>query len=432
MLGGSAHVARAPRVLIRSRAARIGVVAVAMIVVAEAAVWLLRPRDPPLEPLPVSATDYFTEAQIERGRDYREGQLWLFVAGLGAEAAVLLILALGRPTAVRGALERIGRRPLVGAAAVGAGLSLAVTAAGFPASVWAHERSVDVGLSTQSFGEWLGDVGKSAAIGAVLAAAGATLLIALVRRFGRVWWVPGSVAVVALAAVFTWLAPVLLAPIFNRFDPLPDNSPVRADVLELGERAGVDIGEVYRVDASRRSTSLNAYVTGLGPTKRVVLYDNLIAGTDRGELNSIVAHELGHVEHSDIRRGIAFVALVAPLGLLFTSELGGALAGRAGINPRRPAALPAYALALGLASLILGVPGNQLSRKVEASADEFALELTDDSRALIEVQRRLAIANVSDPDPPDVVSFLLRTHPTTVERIGAAEAFREEVLAERP
>jgi STE24 endopeptidase len=415
-----------PGGLIRSRAARIGVVAVAMVVVAEAAVWLLRPRDPPLEPLPVSAQEFFTSAQIERAVDYREGQLWLFLAGLGAEAAVLLILALGRPAAVRSALERVGRRPLVGAAAVGAGLSLAVTAAGFPASVWAHERSVDVGLSTQSLGEWLGDVGKSAVIGAALAAAGATLLIALVRRFGRVWWVPGSVAVVVLAAVFTWLAPVLLAPIFNRFDPLPQDSPVRADVLELGERAGVDIGEVYRVDASRRSTSLNAYVTGLGPTKRVVLYDNLIADTDRGELNSIVAHELGHVEHADIRRGIAFVALVAPLGLLFTSELGGALASRAGVNPRRPAALPAYAFALGLASLILSVPGNQLSRKVEASADEFALDLTDAPRALIEVQRRLALANVSDPDPPGVLSFLLRTHPTTVERIGAAEAYREE------
>jgi STE24 endopeptidase len=412
--------------LIRSRAVRVGLAAVAMVVVAEVAVWLLRPRESPLDPLPVSEHQYFSEGQIERARDYREGQLWLFLAGLGAEGAVLLTVALGRPRAVRGALDRVGGRPLVGAAAVGAGLSLAVTAAALPAGAWAHERSADVGLSTQSFGEWLGDLGKSAVIGAVLAAAGAAILMALVRRFGRRWWLPGSVAAVALAAIFTWLAPVLLAPIFNRFDPLPRESPVREDVVELGERAGVDIGEVYRVDASRRSTALNAYVSGLGPTKRVVLYDNLIEDTNRAPLNSIVAHELGHVEHDDIPRGIAFVALVAPLGLLFARELAGALTDRAGVDPRRPAALPAYALAIGVASLILSVPGNQLSRMVEASADQFALELTDDPDALIEVQRRLALTNVSDPDPPDLVSFLLRTHPTTVERIGAAEAYRED------
>jgi STE24 endopeptidase len=401
-----------------------------MVVVAEAAVWLLRPRQPELEPLPVSEREYFTEAQIERARDYRDGQLWLFLAGLGAEGAVLLTVAFGRPAAIRSALDRVGGRPLAGAAIVGAGLSLALTVAALPAGAWAHQRSVDVGLSTQSFGEWLGDLGKSALIGAGLAAVGAALLMAVVRRFGRLWWIPGSVVAVVLAAIFTWLAPVLLAPIFNRFDPLPERSALRRDVLRLGERAGVEIGEVYRVDASRRSTALNAYVSGLGPTKRVVLYDNLIEDTDRAELNSIVAHELGHVAHDDIPRGLAFVAISAPLGLLFARELGGALMARSGADPRRPAALPAYALAIGVAALVLTVPGNQLSRKVEASADQFALELTDDPQALIEVQRRLALTNISDPDPPDAVSFLLRTHPTTIERIGAADAFREQAGAD--
>ena len=201
------------------------------------------------------------------------------------------------------------------------------------------------------------------------------------RRFPRRWWIPGAVLTTGLAAVFTWIAPVVLSPIFNRFEPLPTGSQARADVLELGREAGVDIGEVYRIDASRRVTSLNAFVDGIGSTKRVVLYDNLLDQAERPELRSVVAHELGHVAHADIRRGLIFVAIVAPFGLLFARELSLAIARRRGIDPASPAAVPIYLLALFVAGFVLNIPGNQLSRKIEASADQFALELTDDPRS---------------------------------------------------
>ncbi len=315
---------------------------------------------------------------------------------------------------------------MLGAAAAGAALSVALGVAALPASIAAHERAVDYGISTQSFGSWLADTGKSTAIGAVLAAAGGALLIGLVRRFGRRWWLPGSVAVGAIAAVFVWLAPVVVAPLFNKFTPLPATSRARAQVLSLARRAGVDVGEVYRVNASRRVRSLNAYVDGIGPTRRVVLYDNLLRRANRPELRSIVAHELGHVKHDDVPRGLAFLIIVTPLGLLFTSELGGALVRRTGVDSRGPAALPAYMLGLVVTALVLGVPGNQLSRQVEASADTFALRLTHDPQALIQVQRRLALAGVADPDPPGIVTALIGTHPSTVDRIGAAVAYERE------
>ena len=417
----------------RSRSVwRVGATAVAMVAVAEVAVWLLRPRDEPIAPAPVSERDYFTATQIRRGEDYSRGQLWLLLAGLGAEGAVLITLSLGRPGAARRTLERLGARPVRGAALAGAGLSVALTVAALPAAIAAHDRAVDYGISTQNLGSWLGDASKSAAIGAAFAAGGGALLIALVRRFPRRWWIPGGAAVAVLAAVFAWLAPVVLAPIFNRFEPLKEGSPVRADVLDLGRRAGVDIGQVYRVDASRRVTSLNAYVDGIGPTKRVVLYDNLIEHAASGELDSVVAHELGHVKHDDVPRGLAFVALVAPLGLLFTREVAGSLTRRSGLDPTGPGALPAYALGLALASLILGVAGNQLSRQVEASADTFALRLTHDPEALIRVQRQLTVTNLGDPDPPGVVTALLGTHPPAVDRIGAAVAYEDAHPGARP
>jgi STE24 endopeptidase len=412
---------------------RVGLAAVAMVLAAEAAVWLLRPRERPIEPVAVSEERYFTPAQVERGRSFGGGQRWLFVAALGAQGAVLLSLALGRPAAARGLLQRLGGRPLLGAAAAGAGISLTLGAAALPAQIAAHERALDYGISVQGLGSWLVDVGRSAAIAALLAAGGGALLLALVRRFGRRWWLPATAAAAGAAVVFVWLAPVVLAPLFNRFTPLPADSSARAQVLALAQRAAVDVGEVYRVDASRRVRALNAYVDGIGSTRRVVLYDNLLRSANRPELRSIVAHELAHVKHRDLPRGLAFFFLVAPFGLLFASELGAALVARAGVDPRRPAALPAYFLGLACAALVLGVAGNQLSRQVEASADAFALELTRDPRALIEVQRRLALANLADPDPPRLVTALIGTHPPTVDRIGAALAFeREQPSDEHP
>jgi STE24 endopeptidase len=414
---------RWPGTPLRTTAARVGVAAVAMVVVAEGAVWLLRPGQEPIEPAHVSEAGYFDQAQLERARAYRSGQRWLAFAVLGAEGLVLVALAVGRPASARRLLGRLGSRPVLGAAAAGAGMALLIDAVALAPRLGAHERAVDYGLSTQSLDSWLWDAGRGAAIGAALAAAGAALLIALMRRFPKRWWLPGSAAVVAVAVVFSWVAPVVLGPIFNRFDALPEGSRLRAQVLDLARRGGVDVGEVYRVDASRRVTTLNAYVDGLGSTKRVVLYDNLIDRADRPELSSVVAHELGHVAHDDIPRGIAFVAIVAPLGLLFARELGGALARRGGAAPGTPAALPAYVLSLSIAALVLSVPGNQLSRQVEASADTFALELTHDPEALIDLQQRLAETNLSDPDPPGVITFLFGTHPPTIDRIGAAVAY---------
>jgi STE24 endopeptidase len=393
-----------------------------MVIVAEVAVWLLAPREDLPEPVPVPETDYFTAAELRRAHDYRGPQRTLLVAGLVIEGAVLVAVALGRPRRLRRTLDRLASRPLRGAALAGAAVAVLTTLATLPVGLISHERAVDAGLSTQSLGPWLWDVARSAGITAVITAGGTALLIALVRRFPRGWWLPGAGAVTAFAVVFTWIAPVVLAPIFNRFEPLPAASPARADVLALGREAGVEIGEVYSIDASRRVTSLNAYVDGIGPTKRVVLYDNLLDEAERPELRSVVAHELGHVAHSDIRRGLIFVAIVAPFGLLFVRELALAIAARRGVDPGSPAAVPIYLLAIAVAALVLGVAGSQLSRQVEASADDFALELTDDPQALIDLQTQLARTNLSDPDPPGWYHALFGSHPTTVERIGAAKA----------
>ena len=411
----------------RSPAARIGITAAAMVLVAEGAVLLLSPGDEGIAPVATEADDYFAAEAIARAREYRGGQRTLLVVGLGAQALAVGALAVGRPRVARRALGKLASRPLAGPAVAGIVVVAVAELASLPTALAAHERSVDAGLSTQSLASWLADDARSLAIAAVITAGAASALAALVRRHPRGWWLPAAGGATMLGVALTVLGPVLIAPQFNRFEELPEGSALRAGVIELGERAGVEIGEVYRVDASRRSTMLNAYVDGLGPTKRVVLYDTLIAGTERPALESVVAHELGYVASSDIPRGLAFAALVAPLGMLFSRELASALARRAGAQPGSVASVPALLLAIAVAASILGVPGNQLSRRVEASADAFALRLTDDPQALIAVQRTLARRNLADPEPPGWARTLFGTHPTTMERIGTALAYERQI-----
>jgi STE24 endopeptidase len=413
------------RVWLRTPGARIVAVGVAAILIAELAVVVLSPAQPGPQAAPVDPADYLAPAQIEQGQSYRSDTRVLLLIGLGVEFGALALFALALPRRARDRLASFEHRPLLGAAATGAALSVALAVLALPVGLVAHELAVDVGLSVQSAASWLFDRARSIAIGALYAAAGALLLVLLQRRLPRGWWIAGAGVIVSFAIVVSFLAPVAIAPIFNDFEPLEDG-PLRSDVLELAERADVEVGEVYSVDASRRRTSLNAYIGGLGSTRRVVLYDNLIEASDRGPLLSVVAHELAHVKQNDIPRGILFVAIVAPLGMLFVRELGGSTARRVGTRPGRVAAIPAYALAISIASLALGLIGNQLSRAVEERADRFAIELTERPDALIEQRVTSARRNVSDPDPPGWYSALFGSHPSTVQRIGIAEAYSAE------
>lgn len=401
----------------RSRLPLAIVVAVAA---AAAATFLLRPRSGLISPAPVEVEQYFTAFQLERAEDFRGLQRVLGLAGLGVGIATLAVLAWRPPRRLMAGLER---RPLLGGAAAGAGISLLLVVTGLPIRAWMRSRAIDVGLVTQAWPDWAADVAKAAGIGAVTAAVGGLAAVALVRRFPRNWWAPAALLVVAYGVVSVWLYPVVIDPVFNRFEPLRPG-PLREQVLELAERAGVDVGEVYRVDASRRTTAANAYVNGLGASKRVVLYDNLIERFPQDEVRVVVAHELAHQKHDDLLRGLAWLALVAPAGTFLTQALAERLTGRR--RHAGPGLLPAIALAVSLVGLGLGSASNVLSRQVEARADAFALDLTRDPADFVKFERRIAIRNVSDPDPPRFPHLLFSTHPTTAERIGIGEAWRSD------
>jgi STE24 endopeptidase len=313
------------------------------------------------------------------------------------------------------------QRPLAAGALGGAALSLALTAAPLPLSALMRKRALDAGLATQPWRGWASDVAKSSAIGAVLAGGGAALALALMRRYGERWWIAGAAGSVAVGTAFTFAGPVVLDPIFNRFTPLPAGE-LRNDVLELAAAAGVRVKNVYEVDASRRTTAANAYVNGLGATKRVVLYDTLLRSFTREEARLVVAHELAHVHYRDVPHGLVGLALATPASMLAVARL----TSRLDRSPRPgPATLPALALASGIVSSVATTVSLQLSRAIERRADAFSLSLTGAPEAFISFSRRITLQNLGDPDPPRVLAALLGSHPSTIERIGIAKAYAD-------
>ena len=202
------------------------------VVAAGAATLALRPRSGLIQPAPVRATAYFSPAELDRIHSYVGPQRALALGSLALSGAAIALMAFRPPRRVRRALDRLAeRRPRLATAATGAAIVLVLAVVTLPLAAVSHQRDVDYGLSTQGWGGWAGDAVKSDAIGAVFAALGALLLVALMRRFPRRWWIPGGLAVIALGALFTFVAPVVLEPLFNKFTPLPPGQ-LRSDVLD--------------------------------------------------------------------------------------------------------------------------------------------------------------------------------------------------------
>jgi STE24 endopeptidase len=389
-------------------------------VVAAAGALALRPRGGVVRPAAVAASDYFDEVDVALARRYERPQRALHTANVAVAAATLALLVRLR------AGKALQGRSAGAATADGVAVSLALTVAGLPLGSLARKRALEAGIATQSWRGWALDVLRGAALGGTFAGGGAAAVRLLMIRTGERWWLVAAAGSTAVMIVATFAAPVMLDPIFNDFTPLPPGK-LRRSVFETADRAGVTVKEVFSVDASRRTSQVNAYVGGIGATRRIVLFDTLLSSFSPAQTLVVVAHELAHVRNNDVRRGVLFASIVALPGAYAVACLAGRI--DAGIGRSEPTTLPALALASAIVATFVGPFASQLSRAVERRADDFALEVTDDADALIEFEQQITRANLADPDPPRWRSRLLATHPPAVERIGAAVAYK---AARRP
>ncbi|HTG11781.1 MAG TPA: M48 family metalloprotease [Candidatus Eisenbacteria bacterium] len=278
------------------------------------------------------------------------------------------------------------------------------------------------GLLHQSLRRWLWDAAKAALIGAALGLL-AVLTVYALLRVTPWWWLWGAAIFLAGYTLLALVAPIWLVPLFYRLTPLPDGD-LRARLLALARRVGVPVTGVFVVDQSRKSRTANAAVTGLGRTRRILLFDTLLDQFTAEEIEAVLAHELAHQLHGDIRRGLLVQGALTLVTFWIADR---ALRGGAGwlglTGPADIAGLPLFGLILVLVSLAALPVANGWSRRVEWQADRFALETIPDPRAFIGSMERLATLNLAEREPHRLEELFLYSHPAIERRIAHARQF---------
>lgn len=363
----------------------------------------------------------FSPDDVARARRYHRPLYVALGIDLALSLGILAVLAFALPHDVMPGpwwLEAIGLTWLVVASSALVRL---------PLSFWrgyVHEHRF--GLSTQTVRGWAADRAKAIAVGAVLTSFAMVGLVGLTRAFPRWWPLAAAAAACALVLVVSFLAPVVLEPIFNRFRPLADEGLTR-ELRALSERAGVPVERVLVADASRRTRKSNAYVSGLGRTRRVVLFDTLLERSGPGEVRLVTAHELAHRRARHVARGTLAAMAGTALGvlLLWAALRWDVLLDAGNVSgPEDPRVVPLVLLGGALLELVAAPLFAALSRRFEREADRGSLELTGDVESFERVHRGLAQSNLSDLAPPRLLYLLFFTHPTPPERIAAARAWR--------
>lgn len=276
------------------------------------------------------------------------------------------------------------------------------------------------GLSVQSFSAWMTDYVKGFSLSfalTVLALLGLYLL--MVRCPGR-WWPLAGVFVIFFLILSVYLYPLLIDPLFYRFKTL-ENEELRASILKMADEAGIEVEEVLIADASRKTTRVNAYFTGMGQTKRIVIFDNLLNEFSNEETLAVIAHEMGHWKHSHILKGIALGAAGMFLGFFLLQKLLNGAESMASIRT-----LILAMLFFSLFSFVSLPIQNALSRSFERQADVEAIHLTGDPDTVVTLEQKLARANLAEVNPHPFVKFVLYTHPPVLERIALALQEGEE------
>ncbi len=278
-------------------------------------------------------------------------------------------------------------------------------------------------LSTQNLGGWVADQLKGMAVGGVVGVIVLEIIYAVLRATPGLWWLWAALILLVFNVLMANLAPVLLMPLFNKYIPLgEEHADLAARLMKLAEQSGTYVRGVFKFDMSRRTRQANAGLTGLGNTRRIVIGDTLLNEFSVDEIETIMAHELGHQVNKDIPLGIAFGSLTTLVGFFLASvvlDWGVRAFGFSG--PADIAAFPLFLIVLGLYGLVTMPLENGFSRWRERRADEYALYLTHNGTAFASALRRLANQNLAEAEPEAWVEWLLYSHPALGKRIAMAE-----------
>lgn len=369
----------------------------------------------------------------KQAKEYARLSRRLMVVDLALGAVyVLAWLFLGWSAVLKAALLRVTANDWLLVAGYGAVFGIVYALIDLPLSYYSgFVLPHRYGQSTETIQGWISDQLKGGLIGAILGGAILEIIYAVLRAAPETWWLWAAVILLLFSVILANLAPILLYPIFYKFAPLGEEyAELTQRLLRLAERAHTRVRGVYKFDMSRRTKAANAALTGLGNTRRIILGDTLLNEFTPDEIETVLAHELGHHVHKDIPAGMAVETVITLVGLFLASlglKWGAAVFGFSG--PSDIAALPILMLVIGIYSLATMPLTNGYSRWRERRADEYALESTRKPQAFASAMTRLANQNLSDADPEPWEEWLLYSHPALSKRIALAQTMQDTVQA---
>jgi Zn-dependent protease with chaperone function len=361
-------------------------------------------------------------------RYHRSGvALWIF-GTVWSVALPVFYLFTGLSARIRTLAQRIGRRWFFTIALYFVLLSLLDFAIGLPLEYYTgFMREHAYGLSNQTHAKWFHDEITGLLVGIVASVVFGWVPFLLLKKSPRRWWIYTGAFAVPLIFFVVLVEPVWVAPLFNKFGPMKDKG-LESQILTLASRAGIEGSRVFEVDKSVDTKALNAYVTGLGQTKRIVLWDTIIARLSPRELLAVMGHEMGHYVLGHVWRFLVITCLVVWVGLYLAHRVTDALIERFrtrfGFDSLADvAAFPLLSLILGAAGFVLTPAVLAYSRHAEHEADRFSLELTHDNHAMATAFVKLQEDNLAIPRPHPILVFLRASHPTLGDRIDFANDY---------
>jgi STE24 endopeptidase len=358
---------------------------------------------------------------------------------------LLALLALGIAAKYRDGAERASKNRFVQALIFVPLLMLTLTLLGLPMDAYQQKISLQYGLSVQGWGSWFGDVLKGQAVSLVILTLAIWGITSLVRKSPRRWWFYTWLVAMPATVFLIFLAPLVLDPLFNNFEPLDKTNPQLVDAIEkVAGRAGEDIprNKIFLMDASKKVTTLNAYVTGFGPSKRIVIWDTTIKNATTPETLFVVGHEMGHYVLNHILIGIAATAVGLFIGFYLLYVISNWVFSRFQQRWHMRdlsdwAAVPMLLLIFSILSLVSEPISSTIGRQIEHNADIYGLEVThgitpNSQEVAAHAFQVLGELSLSYPYPSDFVVFWYADHPPIRDRVPFAHNYDPWSKGEQP
>ncbi|HEX8429862.1 MAG TPA: M48 family metallopeptidase [Longimicrobium sp.] len=365
----------------------------------------------------------------EKAVSYHRGNIVLWGVGLlWAFAIPAALLFTGASARIRDGARRIGRRDFFTIALYLAALSVISWLASFPLDYYGFTREHAYGQSNQTFGAWMGDSLKGLGLGIVGLALTMWLPYLLLRKSPRRWWLYTALGAIPLILFLTWFQPIVIDPMFDDFGAMSDRR-LESAILAEAQRAGIEGGRVFEVAKSKDTDAINAYVTGFGGSKRIVLWDTLLRKMDEREVIFVMGHEMGHYVLGHVVTRLAMIIVLLLAGLYTVHRASGWLIARYrhrfGFTELADiASYPLLILIFGVVGLVTTPLVNGLTRYQEHEADRFGLELTRDNRSAATAFTKLQSENLAVPYPGALYTIFRASHPPLGERIDFANEYR--------